>query len=268
MKVENTSIVITGAGSGIGAALAEQLAAMGANLALVDLRTDRLEPLAEKLKQSNNIITLHSVDVSDAEAMKVMAEQVLLQHQHIDIVINNAGVTLWGYFEDNQLDDFQWLFNINFFGVIHGCKFFLPHLKSRPQAKIFNISSMFGWTAVASQSAYCASKFAVRGFSEALYTELEPTNVGVMLVHPGGVNTNLMNDSRAASSEFRRFFSSMMERSQSADTVARKIIKGIKKDKFRIRTGPEAYITEWIKRLSPVWGQKLIGRVLKKSMGV
>ncbi len=144
MKVENTSIVITGAGSGIGAALAEQLAAMGANLALVDLRTDRLEPLAEKLKQSNNIITLHSVDVSDAEAMKVMAEQVLLQHQHIDIVINNAGVTLWGYFEDNQLDDFQWLFNINFFGVIHGCKFFLPHLKSRPQAKIVNISSMFG----------------------------------------------------------------------------------------------------------------------------
>ena len=118
MKVENTSIVITGAGSGIGAALAEQLAAMGANLALVDLRTDRLEPLAEKLKQSNNIITLHSVDVSDAEAMKVMAEQVLLQHQHIDIVINNAGVTLWGYFEDNQLDDFQWLFNINL-SLIH-----------------------------------------------------------------------------------------------------------------------------------------------------
>ena len=173
-----------------------------------------------------------------------------------------------GYFEENTLDDFQWLFNINFFGVVYGCKFFLPHLKKRPESKIVNVSSMFGWTAVASQSAYCASKYAVRGFSEALYTELEDTSVEVMLVHPGGVNTNLMNDSRAASKEFKDFFSSMMERSQGPDSVARKIIKGIQKDKFRIRTGPEAYITEWIKRLSPVWGQKMIGRALKKSMGV
>lgn len=268
MKVENTSIVITGAGSGIGAALAQQLASMGANLALVDLRIERLELLADTLKTSNNTITIHSVDVSDAEAMKLMVEQVLSQHQHVDIVINNAGVTLWGYFDDNEIDDFKWLFNINFFGVIHGCKFFLPHLKSLPKAKIVNISSMFGWTAVASQSAYCASKFAVRGFSEALSTELEETNVSVMLVHPGGVNTNLMNDSRAASNEFKSFFASMMKRSQSADSVAKKIIQGIQKDKFRVITGPEAYITEWIKRLSPVWGQKIIGRALKKGMRV
>tara|TARA_B100000767_G_scaffold245339_1_gene244157 strand:- start:908 stop:1714 length:807 start_codon:yes stop_codon:yes gene_type:complete len=268
MNITNTSVVITGAGSGIGAALAEKLSHLGANLALVDLRTDRLDILASKLINSSNTITTHSVDVSDPMAMQAMAADVILKHQHIDIVINNAGVTLWGYFEDNELEDFQWLFNINFFGVVHGCKFFLPHLKTRPEAKIVNVSSMFGWTAVASQSAYCASKFAVRGFSEALYTELEETNVSVMLVHPGGVNTNLMIDSRAASNEFRTFFATMMERSKSPEAVAEKIIKGIQKDKFRVRTGPEAYVTEWIKRLSPVWGQKLIGRALKKSMGV
>jgi short-subunit dehydrogenase len=127
---------------------------------------------------------------------------------------------------------------------------------------------MFGWTAVASQSAYCASKYAVRGFSESLYTELEDTNVSVMLVHPGGVNTNLMEDSRAASDEFRSFFATMMARSKSPEDVAAIIIKGINKDKFRVRTGPEAYITEWIKRLSPAHGQKWLGRMMKKSMGV
>ena len=268
MKIENRNIVITGAGSGIGYSLAEQLASLGANLALIDLREERIQALAKKLERDNITITTHCADVSDSDAMQTIANEILSRHNHVDILINNAGVTLWGYFEENSLDDFQWLFNTNFFGVVNGCKFFLPYLKKRPKAKIVNVSSMFGWTAVASQSAYCASKYAVRGFSEALYTELEDTSVDVMLVHPGGVNTNLMNDSRAASKEFKDFFSSMMERSQGSDTVARKIIKGIQKDKFRIRTGPEAYITEWIKRLSPVWGQKMIGRALKKSMGV
>lgn len=268
MDINNKTVVITGAGSGIGEALAIQLAAAGANLALVDLRAERIKKLAETLSTGNNLITSHEADVSDRQRMQSLSEEVLAAHGNIQLLINNAGVTLWGYFEENNLDDFEWLFNINFFGVVHGCKFFLPHLKTQAEAKIVNISSMFGFTAVASQSAYCASKYAVRGFSEALYTELEDSNVSVMLVHPGGVNTNLMADSRAASDEFRSFFAGMMERSKSAEEVASLIIKGIKKEKFRVRTGAETYITEWIKRLSPARGQKMLGRLMKKSMGV
>ncbi len=268
MNIEKKTAVITGAGSGIGAALARQLAAAGANLALLDLRDDRIQTLAAELSTSSNQITAHAVDVSNRQAMQTIADDVITAHGNIHLLVNNAGVTLWGYFEENKLDDFEWLFNINFFGVVHGCKFFLPHLKTQSEAKIVNVSSMFGWTAVASQSAYCASKYAVRGFSESLYTELEDTNVSVMLVHPGGVNTNLMEDSRAASDEFRSFFATMMARSKSPEDVAAIIIKGINKDKFRVRTGPEAYITEWIKRLSPAHGQKWLGRMMKKSMGV
>lgn len=271
MNVDQKTVVITGAGSGIGEQLARQLYQKGANLALVDVRGERIEALVKELQTnnpSNQTITTHTADVGDRQAMKTMSENVIAAHGAIQLLINNAGVTLWGDFEDNDLDDVEWLFNINFFGVVHGCKFFLPHLKTQAEAKIVNVSSMFGWAAAASQSAYCASKFAVRGFSEALYTELEDTNVSVMLVHPGGVNTNLMKDSRAATAEFHSFFDEMMKRSKSPADVAAAIIKGIEKEKFRVRTGPEAYITEWIKRISPAHGQKWIGRMLKKSMGV
>ena len=154
MKLENTNIVITGAGSGIGYSLAEQLASLGANLALIDLREERIKALAKKLERDSITISTHCADVSDTDSMQAIATEVLSRHNHVDILINNAGVTLWGYFEENTLDDFQWLFNINFFGVVYGCKFFLPHLKKRPESKIVNVSSMFGWTAVASQSAY------------------------------------------------------------------------------------------------------------------
>ena len=130
MKVEKKNIVITGAGSGIGYSLVEQLASLGANLALIDVREERIQALAKKLERDSITISTHCADVSDPDSMQAIATEVLSRHNHVDILINNAGVTLWGYFEENTLDDFQWLFNINFFGVVYGCKFFLPHLKT------------------------------------------------------------------------------------------------------------------------------------------
>ncbi len=268
MQLENKTAVITGAGSGIGEALSRRLAASGASLALLDIHADRIETLAASLREQGVTVTCHAVDVGDRDAMAQAAQQVLDAHGKVELLVNNAGVTLWGSFEENDLDNIEWLFKINFYGVVHGCKFFLPYLKQRPTAKIVNVSSMFGWVAAAGQSAYCASKYAVRGLSEALATELEDSNVSVMLVHPGGVNTNLMRDSRAASEEFHSFFADMMARSKSPEDVAALICKGIQADRFRVRTGPESYMTEWIKRLSPVHGQRWLGRYLKRTMGV
>src|SRR5882762_5598802 len=181
--------VVTGAGSGIGRGLARQLAAAGSALALADIDEAGLQQTAASLMERGVRLTTHIVDVSDESAMQAFAKDVVAQHGRVTLLINNAGVALHGRFDEISLDDFRWLMGINFWGVVYGVKYFLPLLKKEPRAQIVNISSVFGIVAPAGQSAYSASKFAVRGFTEALRHELEGTSVFVSCVHPGGIRT-------------------------------------------------------------------------------
>src|SRR6266849_3974657 len=188
--------VVTGAGSGIGRALAQQLAAAGSALALADVDEAGLLQTAQSLEKKSALVSTHVVDVADEAAVRSFAEDANKRHGRVTLLINNAGVALHGDFEEVSLDDFRLLMNINFWGTVYGVKFFLPVLKREKRAQIVNISSVFGMIAPAGQCAYAASKFAVRGFTEALRHELEGSNVGVSCVHPGGIRTQIARRAR------------------------------------------------------------------------
>ena len=178
--------VVTGAGSGIGRSLAQRLAAGGSALALADIYEAGLLETLESLGSKSAAVSTHVMDVAEEVSVSAFAEDVSRQHGRVTLLINNAGVSLHGDFEEISLHDFRWVMNINFWGTVYGVKYFLPMLKRARRAHIVNLSSVFGIIAPAGQCAYAASKFAVRGFTEALRHELEGSNVGVSSVHPGG----------------------------------------------------------------------------------
>ncbi|HRJ88846.1 MAG TPA: SDR family NAD(P)-dependent oxidoreductase [Pyrinomonadaceae bacterium] len=250
--------VITGAGSGIGRALAKRLAAEGiVGLAIADVNREGLEETAMILGDAN--VSLHVVDVADRAAMASFVDAVISEHGRVTHVINNAGVALGGTLKEVSLDEIEWLMGVNFWGVVHGTKLFLPYLVKEPEAHIVNISSLFGLVAPPGQTAYCASKFAVRGFTEALRHELEDTNIAVSVVHPGGVKTNIANSARIAESseitadELEQRLARMNRNlsTTTPDRAAEIIIKGIKKRSPRIIVGPDAQLLSWIQRLFP-----------------
>ncbi|MBL8184443.1 MAG: SDR family NAD(P)-dependent oxidoreductase [Blastocatellia bacterium] len=250
--------VITGAGSGIGRALAKRLAAEGiVGLAIADVNREGLEETAMMFGDAN--VSLHVVDVADRAAMASFVDAVISEHGRVTHVINNAGVALGGTLKEVSLDEIEWLMGVNFWGVVHGTKLFLPYLVKEPEAHIVNISSLFGLVAPPGQTAYCASKFAVRGFTEALRHELEDTNIAVSVVHPGGVKTNIANSARIAESseitadELEQRLARMNRNlsTTTPDRAAEIIIKGIKKRSPRIIVGPDAQLLSWIQRLFP-----------------
>src|SRR5262252_3671184 len=194
-SIENAVAVVTGAGSGIGRALAKELASRGADLALADVNTPGLEETCKLLGSAK--ARTYNVDVAQASAVEDFARQVERDFGRASLLINNAGVALQGTFAELSLAEFEWLIRINFWGVIHGCKFFLPLLERQPEAHIVNISSLFGLIAPPGQTAYCSSKFAVRGFSECLREELRASSVRVTCVHPAGIATRIAENARA-----------------------------------------------------------------------
>ncbi len=251
--------VVTGAGSGIGRALAKRLADEGiSGLALADVNREGLDETAAAIGGTAKVTT-HIVDVSDSEAMQAFVDDVIREHGRVTHVINNAGVALGGTLREVTLDEIEWLMGVNFWGVVHGTKLFLPHLEKEQSAHIVNISSLFGLVAPPGQAAYCASKFAVRGFTEALRHELEGTNIVVSSVHPGGVRTNIANSARIAANtehtadEIERRLKRMNRNLSTTkpDRAAEIIIKGIKKRSPRIIVGPDAQLLSWIQRLFP-----------------
>ncbi len=250
--------VITGAGSGIGRALAKGFARESvAGIAVADVNREGLEETAMILGDAN--VSLHVVDVADRAAMASFVDAVISEHGRVTHVINNAGVALGGTLKEVSLDEIEWLMGVNFWGVVHGTKLFLPYLVKEPEAHIVNISSLFGLVAPPGQTAYCASKFAVRGFTEALRHELEDTNIAVSVVHPGGVKTNIANSARIAESseitadELEQRLARMNRNlsTTTPDRAAEIIIKGIKKRSPRIIVGPDAQLLSWIQRLFP-----------------
>jgi short-subunit dehydrogenase len=268
-----SAAAITGAASGIGRALAFELAARGCDLALADLDQEGLESAAKA------IITTHGrrvasrrVDVADAQQIQDFASSAIAEFPALNILINNAGVALLGQFDEFELSQMAWLMDINFWGVVRGTRAFLPHLKSRPQAHIVNISSIFGIIAPAGQSAYAASKFAVRGFSEALRHELamSDSTVRLSVVHPGGVKTNIARKARAgahlreslSSNELGDRFEKLARTTPEA--AAQRIVRGIERNDPRILIGWDARLLDVLQRLRPATYWRVLARVFKQ----
>jgi NAD(P)-dependent dehydrogenase (short-subunit alcohol dehydrogenase family) len=259
---------VTGAGSGIGRALAQQLAAAGSALALADIDEAGLEQTAQSIVKKSALITTHVVDVAKEESVKNFASDVRERHGRVSLLINNAGVALLGDFQEVSLEDFRWLMEINFWGTVYGVKYFLPLLKREPRAHIVNLSSVFGIIAPAGQAAYSASKFAVRGFTEALRHELEGSNIGVSCVHPGGIRTPIARHARlgAATPAAKREESiARFERLARTppETAAARILRGVERRSPRILIGADAYVIDTLQRLRPATYWRSLARKLE-----
>ena len=248
--------VITGAGSGMGRCLAQKLAARGAALALADLNDKGLEETVSLLGNAKAKVTRHIVNVAQEEQVKAFAEQVAGQHGRASILFNNAGVAVLGSLEEISLQDFRWLMDINFWGVVYGVTYFLPMLKKEKRAHIVNISSLLGLFGASGQGAYCASKFAVRGYTESLHHELLGTTVGVTCVHPGFVRTGIAEHAKVGQRASATLRQESLNRFQKvartdADTAAEKILRGVEQGKARVLIGIDAYFVDIWQRLKP-----------------
>jgi short-subunit dehydrogenase len=271
--IQGAAAAVTGAASGIGRALALELAARGCDLALADRDDTGLATLAAEIGRSKGRkVTVHRVDVGEPGQIADFAQAAIAEHPGLNIVINNAGVALMGQFSEIDQAQMDWLMNINFWGVVHGTRAFLPHLSTRGEAHIVNLSSIFGIIAPPGQTAYAAAKFAVRGFSEALRHELTTAGSPVRLsvVHPGGVATNIARNSRAGSGmtdNARR-----AESIERFDAVARttpkdaalRIIKGIEKNQPRILIGNDARMMDLLQRFRPATYWAVMARKIEK----
>lgn len=246
---------ITGAASGIGKALSGELAGKGCDLALVDVDEAGLALTAESLRDSGRKVSLHVADVADVDRMQRLPGEVVGEHGHVHIVVNNAGVAIDGTIAEIPVDHLQWIVGINFWGVLYGCKFFLPHLRREDEAHIVNISSVFGLIGLPRNGPYCATKFAVRGLSEALWAELADDNIGVTCVHPGGVRTNIVRSAALLDETMRAERVAEFERvaRMSPERAAQRIVRAIERNRMRLRLGPETYVVDWVKRLFPVF---------------
>jgi len=267
-QLKESVAVVTGAAQGIGAALALELGCRGCHVALIDRDALRLGRTAEAVRLLGVHVSEHVLDIADAPSVAALPQQVLAEHGRVNLLINNAGVALMGNVEQLHLGDFEWLFNINFWGVVRTSKAFLPVLRQEPQAHIVNISSVFGLIAPAGQAPYCASKFAVRGFTDALRHELAGTTVSLSVVHPGGIKTRIAHNSRRAESFDEtqakqladKFFSDVMTTPEQA---AAQIVDGIVRRAPRILVGPDARIMDWLSRLMPVGYWRIIRKIME-----
>src|SRR5687768_16294612 len=268
MPLSSTSIaVITGAASGIGRALTVRFAEEKiGGIAISDVNEAGLEETATLAAASGVPVSTHTIDVSDLDQVKRFAAEVIEKHVRVTHLINNAGVGLVGRFEYLSIEDFEWLMGINFWGVVYGCKVFLPLLLKEPEAHIVNVSSVFGLIAPVEQSAYSSSKFAVRGFTESLRHELAETNVSVTCVHPGGVKTNIVRNARVGEGtpgEWKDQGTKLFDKiaKTTPDQAAADIINAIKTKNPRLLIGRDARAISHISRMFPKTYLRIIERL-------
>ncbi len=281
--INGSAAAVTGAASGIGRALALELAARGCDLALADRDEAGLQSVAAEISKTDSAktdsaktrkISTHRVDVGEPSQIAEFAEAASAAHPKLNIVINNAGVALLGQFNEIEQAQMDWLFNINFWGTVHGTRAFLPILSKQREAHIVNLSSIFGIIAPPGQTAYCAAKFAVRGFSESLRHELAMAGSPVRLsvVHPGGVATNIARNSRTGAG-----VADNARRAQSIDrfdavakttpaVAAQRIILGIEKNQPRILIGNDARFMDLLQRFRPATYWAVLAKRLEKAM--
>jgi butyryl-CoA dehydrogenase len=266
---EDKVAAITGAGSGIGRSLARELAGRGAHLALCDIDEAGLAETVALCEGSGVKVTSQRVDVADRAAVEAWAEQVVSEHGRVNLVFNNAGVACAANIEGISYDDFEWLMNINFWGVVYGTKAFLPHLVASGDGHVVNMSSVFGLISVPAQSAYNSSKFAVRGFTDALRIELEAARNGVSAttVHPGGVKTNIARNARMDEAVMGRDAADFDKIAMTTpDKAARQILAGVQKNKRRVLIGPDAKFIDFVSRLPSGLYQSVLARGARRQL--
>jgi butyryl-CoA dehydrogenase len=270
---------ITGAGSGIGRGLALELAGRGARLSLSDIDAAGLADTVALVEQSAGVrgsakVASATVDVTDRDAVESWADSVVEEFGQANLIFNNAGVALSANVGSMSYDNFRWLMDINFWGVVHGTLAFLPHLKVSGDGHVINISSVFGLLGIPSQSAYNSAKFAVRGFTDALRTELDIENCGVSAttIHPGGIRTNIARNARfefaeheeavdaeQAAVDFEKFTRT------TPDKAAQLIIGAVEKNKRRALIGPDAHVFDAAARISPRASQWALGKLIARG---
>ncbi len=265
--LEGRVAAITGAASGIGRALAIELAQRRAPLALADIDDEGLADTVARCEGHGVKVTSHHVDVADRDAVFAWADQVVEEHGRVNLVVNNAGVAVAATIDSMSHEDFAWLMDINFWGVVHGTQAFMPHLKAAGEGHIVNVSSIFGLISVPTQAAYNAAKFGVRGFTDALRIELEIEDCGVSCttVHPGGVKTNIARNARMDQS-VAAFTGGVREAREGFDAVARTtpeqaarvILAAVEKNRRRVLIGTDAKFVDLVSRLPAGLYQKAI----------
>lgn len=270
---------ITGAGSGIGRGLALELAGRGCHLALSDVDDAGLAETVAMVEQSADArggvkVASARVDVTDRDAVEAWAASVVEEFGQVNLIFNNAGVALSANVSAMSYESFHWLMDINFWGVVHGTLAFLPHLKASGDGHVINISSVFGLLGIPSQSAYNSAKFAVRGFTDALRTELdiERSGVSATTIHPGGIRTNIARngrfefaeheeavDAEQAAVDFERLARTTPQK------AARLILGAVEKNKRRALIGPDAHLFDAAARISPRASQWALGKMIARG---
>ncbi|MFJ9317928.1 SDR family NAD(P)-dependent oxidoreductase [Pimelobacter simplex] len=271
-NLSNKVVVITGAGSGIGRALAVNLAGKGARLALSDVDDAGLNETAALAKDagSPDVHTAH-LDVADRAAFTAYAAEVAGHFGQVNVVVNNAGVALAGDVVDLDYDDMEWIVGINFWGVVHGTKEFLPHLIASGDGHVVNLSSLFGLLAMPGQSAYNATKFAVRGFTEALREEMliAGHKVGVTSVHPGGIKTAIARNARVSDKEDKAATAKLFDEKlakMTPERAAEIIVKGILKNQARVLVGLDAHALHQFQKFTGSRYEDVVALVSKRVL--
>jgi short-subunit dehydrogenase len=259
--------VVTGAASGIGAALAPQLAARGNDLVLVDRDAERLDGVAAAVRAASPGRTVDTLlaDLADAGQVRDLGETLVRVHPGTTLLVNNAGVALGGRFDQVTLEEFDWVMDVNFRAAVRLTHALLPTLKAHPGSHLVNLSSLFGLMAPAGQAAYASSKFAVRGFTEAVRHELAEDGVGVTSVHPGGIATRIAESARVGSGvdaaeaeEGKREFARLLR--YPADRAAARIVGAVERRRPRLLIGASAVVPDVLVRLAPgSYGRLLAG---------
>ena len=265
MRLDGRTAVVTGAAGGIGRAIAVSLARRGCHLALADIDETGMAGTAELTREYGVRVSQHRIDVADRAAVAEFPDLVVAEHAGVDVLVNNAGVAVGGTFEQVAEEDFEWLFEINFWGVVRMTRAFLPLLRASGDARVVNLSSVYGLVAPPEQAAYAASKFAVRGFSEALRHELEGSGIGVTVVHPGGIATSIAENARLPAGVSEEEIERRRKRYRTLlrlppEIAGETIVRGIERRQSRLLIGSDAKAISTIARLLPVSYWKLLSR--------
>jgi NAD(P)-dependent dehydrogenase (short-subunit alcohol dehydrogenase family) len=267
VQIADKVFVVTGGGNGMGREVALQLIARGASVAAVDLSEAGLAETAT-LAGAGKRLTTHAVNVSDRKAVLALPAAVIKAHGQVDGVFNVAGIIQpFVKIQDLDFDVIERVMNVNFWGVLNVSKAFLPELLKRPEAGLLNVSSMGGFLPVPGQAAYGASKAAVKLLTEALFAELQGTNVSVTVVFPGGVGTNITANSGVEIPNMEELTKGKTPKTTTPADAGRQIIEGMEKGRFRVLIGSDAKFMDRFARLNPKRATLLIANQMKALLG-